>query len=227
MEIYLVRHGQTEFNVANRIQGWCDSPLTELGKIGAMATGEQFAHLGIRFDLAFCSTSLRTRVTAEMILHCAGQADLGVTEIEQLREYHFGEFEGRTGDEIHTRIARERGFASKDQWLEAYRHGAYNMLAETVSQIDGQGTAEREVDFIRRLQYGLQRVIGLSQPDSRVLVVSHGMAIVAILKAINPQAVLYRSLPNASVSLLRFDVFQGLQLVGEAGQAFEYVAQSC
>ena len=31
-DLYLMRHGQTLFNVRRRIQGWCDSPLTELRK---------------------------------------------------------------------------------------------------------------------------------------------------------------------------------------------------
>lgn len=221
MEIYLVRHGQTEFNATNRIQGWCDSPLTDSGEQGAAETGKLFAKHGVVFDIAFCSTSPRTRATAEIILNHAGQKDLSLTEIEQLREYHFGSFEGKLGADIHELVAKKRGFATKEEWLHAYRHGSYNLLAETISQIDSNGTAEREVDFIKRLQFGLQKVIGVSQPDSKVLVVSHGMAIVAILKAIDSQAVLYRSLPNASVSLLRFDVFNGLQLIGQAGHAFE------
>ena len=41
--LYLMRHGQTEFNVAKRVQGRCDSPLTELGRDQARAAGRWLA----------------------------------------------------------------------------------------------------------------------------------------------------------------------------------------
>ena len=39
-DLYLMRHGQTLFNVRRKIQGWCDSPLTELGKQQALKAKE-------------------------------------------------------------------------------------------------------------------------------------------------------------------------------------------
>lgn len=52
-----------------------------------------------------------------------------------------------------------------------------------------------------------------------VLIVSHGMAITALLRSINPQAIAYRSVPNASATLLRYTPSGGLQIIGEAGKA--------
>ena len=48
--LYLVRHGQTVFNVRRKIQGWCDSPLTELGRAQAGVAAEYFRSRGITFD---------------------------------------------------------------------------------------------------------------------------------------------------------------------------------
>ena len=47
-DLYLMRHGQTLFNVRRKIQGWCDSPLTELGKQQALNAKENLK--GISFD---------------------------------------------------------------------------------------------------------------------------------------------------------------------------------
>lgn len=222
MNIYLVRHGQTEFNVSGHLQGWCDSPLTDAGKQGVVATGKQFAQANIRFDAAFCSTSPRTQTTAELILQQVGQPELALQPLSALREYHFGSFEGQYHMDVHRQIARVRGFGDDvAAWIEAYRHGKTHLLAETASQIDPEGRAESERVFLNRLQTGLQQVVGQSAPDATVLVVSHGMTIAAVLKAIAPESTLYQSLPNASVTLLHFDVFKGLQLVGRAGGVFD------
>ena len=51
--IYLVRHGQTLFNVHHKIQGTCDSPLTELGRAQATAVRQYFLKKEIIFDSAF------------------------------------------------------------------------------------------------------------------------------------------------------------------------------
>ena len=56
-------------------------------------------------------------------------------------------------------------------------------------------------------------------PAQNVLIVSHGMAITALLRSINPQAIAYRSVPNASATLLRYTLTGGLQIISEAGKA--------
>ena len=47
-DLYLMRHGQTLFNVRRRIQGWCDSPLTELGKQQALKAKEYLKEVGLK-----------------------------------------------------------------------------------------------------------------------------------------------------------------------------------
>lgn len=221
MNIYLVRHGQTELNAAGQLQGWADSPLTDEGKEVVAQTGRHFAQAGIVFDHAFCSTSARTQTTAEMLLAHAGQPETPVQALANLREYHFGSFEGQDAMALHELIVRECGYADVQAWLDAYRHGTHHLLAQVVSQIDPAQQAENETQFTTRLEAGLQQVIGASRPDDNVLVVSHGMSIAAILKRIDFAATLYKSLPNASVTRLQFDVFGGLRLIGKAGGAFE------
>ena len=87
-ELYLVRHGQTMFNEKRVIQGWCDAPLTELGREQAARIGRYFAFRGITFDAAFTSTLARTQRTIECIV------DMPYERIEGLREWGFGAFEG-------------------------------------------------------------------------------------------------------------------------------------
>ena len=48
--LYLMRHGQTLFNEQKKIQGWCDSPLTELGKEQARAARRYFEENGMDVD---------------------------------------------------------------------------------------------------------------------------------------------------------------------------------
>ena len=59
--LYLMRHGQTLFNKRRKVQGWCDSPLTELGIKQAEAAAKYFKERNIVFDHAYCSTSERAR----------------------------------------------------------------------------------------------------------------------------------------------------------------------
>ena len=56
-DLYLMRHGQTLFNLRRKIQGWCDSPLTDFGIEQAKAAGEYFKE--IELDHLYCSTAER------------------------------------------------------------------------------------------------------------------------------------------------------------------------
>ncbi|HJF29397.1 histidine phosphatase family protein [Ligilactobacillus saerimneri] len=85
-KLYLVRHGQTLFNRLHKTQGWCDSPLTELGKKQARAAGKFLQN--VEFDAAYASTSERTNDTLELI------RDMPYIRLKDLREMSFGTFEG-------------------------------------------------------------------------------------------------------------------------------------
>lgn len=91
-KLYLMRHGQTLFNQMKKIQGWCDSPLTELGIEQAKKAGEFVRSQGIEFDHAYSSSSERAWDTLETAF-----PGLDYRLDKGLKEWNFGKFEG--GDE--------------------------------------------------------------------------------------------------------------------------------
>lgn len=93
--IYLVRHGETEFNVKEIIQGHTDSPLTENGKNQAKTVQEAFKNL--EFSAVFSSDLLRAVHTAEII---SAERKLAVNTQKLLRERHFGKYDGRPAEEF-------------------------------------------------------------------------------------------------------------------------------
>lgn len=65
--LYIMRHGQTLFNIQHKIQGWSDSPLTKKGIQQAKIAGQYFKDNKITFDAAFCSTAERASDTLELV----------------------------------------------------------------------------------------------------------------------------------------------------------------
>ena len=85
---YIIRHGETVFNRKGRIQGWCDSPLTDLGVSQAKQLGKELKN--IPFDVCFCSTSERAIDTANYILE---GRNVKIIPSKKLKEQSFGDFE--------------------------------------------------------------------------------------------------------------------------------------
>lgn len=88
--VYLVRHGQTYFNFYHKVQGRCDSPLTEKGIRQVEKTRDYFKEQGIKFDLAFSSTQERASDTLEII----ADHQMEYSRMKDLREKCYGIFEG-------------------------------------------------------------------------------------------------------------------------------------
>ncbi len=95
-DLYLVRHGQTELNVQNILQGWQDSPLTERGREQALTVRTAFAARGVAFDHVYSSPLGRTRRTAELIVG-AGRS---IEPVDDLREWHLGSLEGTSNHKM-------------------------------------------------------------------------------------------------------------------------------
>ena len=93
MEIYFVRHGQTDWNVAHRIQsgGAAEVDLNATGVAQAETAAEGLARAGLSFDRIYSSPYRRARHTAEIICSCVG----GVPVFDdRLREFEFGDYNG-------------------------------------------------------------------------------------------------------------------------------------
>ncbi|MEQ1732006.1 MAG: histidine phosphatase family protein [Vicinamibacterales bacterium] len=99
-EIFLIRHGETDWNAAGRLQGREDVPLNSNGEAQAHRLAEALHGLGIERILT--SYLSRARRTAEIVATRLAIADLGV--VEGLHERDYGDISGLTPQERTTRF---------------------------------------------------------------------------------------------------------------------------
>lgn len=95
--IYFIRHGQTQWNKEQRMQGWQNSNLTDLGKEQADLLGKKFKRENLQLDLFYSSPSPRALETVNII-----NQSLGVETLEEFgfQEINMGIWEGKTYPEI-------------------------------------------------------------------------------------------------------------------------------
>lgn len=115
LQVYLVRHGETQWNAERRIQGQSDSPLTAHGERQAWQVGERARTLGITHIIA--SDLGRTRRTAEIIAEACG---CGVVTDSRLRELDMGVLEKRHIDSLSE---EEEGW--RRRWSTVRRMAAF------------------------------------------------------------------------------------------------------
>jgi len=99
-KIFLVRHGETEWNRSRRYQGWCDSPLTPRGIAQAEAIGRRLGAMPEAAAAEIVASPLgRARRTAEIIAECLG-CHLPVRFDDRLKEISLGSWDGLHRNEI-------------------------------------------------------------------------------------------------------------------------------
>lgn len=86
-----MRHGETLFNTLKKVQGACDSPLTEKGIEQAKKARNYFQKRQITFDHAYSSTQERASDTLEIVTN-----QMPYTRLKGLKEMNFGSFEGES-----------------------------------------------------------------------------------------------------------------------------------
>lgn len=187
MIIYLMRHGETEWNREGRLQGQSDVPLNALGLDLARKTAAGLRD--VPFDAAFSSPLQRALVTAQIVV---GDRKLPVLTDDRLKEIHFGAGEG-----AHFAAAKEdAGHPLHDFFCRPDRYCPAEG-AETIGQAEA-----RAESFLR------DRLLPLEERCENVLVVAHGALNRCILNVIAgiPEKDFWRiSLPNCAVSLLELD----------------------
>ncbi len=148
-KIYFVRHGQTVWNVENKICGKSDSPLTEKGHAQAVETGKKILEMGIKADMILCSPLSRARDTAQHISEVTG---IPMREEPRLIEQNFGNYEAtaRNGMEFQE---------AKKQFLNRYGDGeSMFQLAQRIYNLLDDLKADGG-DYILVAHNGIARVV--------------------------------------------------------------------
>lgn len=191
LTLYLVRHGETVFNVRDLVQGWVDSPLTPRGVEQARRAADQLRRR--RLVAAYSSTSERCLDTAEVIL--AHHPHLSVVPRRELKELHFGELEALPNEEFLARVDVEAFFASVVSGGEM-----------------GVPGGETGAVYRRRVDAVFAEIVANHPDGGEVLVVSHGVTIATYLSTVGWGTP--GPLANASISVVRVDGAGRARLAG-------------
>ncbi|MCR4955220.1 MAG: histidine phosphatase family protein [Lachnospiraceae bacterium] len=130
--VYFVRHGQTVWNVENKICGATDIELTELGHEQAIETGKRIISLGITADEILYSPLIRAKDTA---LHISEITGIPAREEVRLKEQNFGKFESTPRDGRQFRKAKEHFLSRYDGGESMFQMAQriYNLLDEVTA----------------------------------------------------------------------------------------------
>jgi len=156
LRLYITRHGQTQWNIERRLQGWNDSPLTRIGVKRANDLANRLS--GIDFDYVYTSDQNRAIKTADIVLKDKTTRKI---QLDSLREIGFGSWEGMTLEEIEEKY--EDGF------------NTYLNDPENYHPIEGESIFQ----LFKRVSLALDEI--LKNGGDNVLIVSHGVTIRALL----------------------------------------------
>jgi broad specificity phosphatase PhoE len=152
--LYVVRHGETEWNALDILQGHLNSPLTERGREQARLLGERFRHVDI--DGVFSSDLVRAQRTAEIAFL---ERELAAVTSDLLRERNWGEWDGRPADmfreEARALIEEYQQLTREEQW--GFK---YSDQVESYEEIFGRFMA-----FLRE--------VAIAYPGRNIVVISH------------------------------------------------------
>lgn len=156
--VFLVRHGETQWNTELRVMGQLDIPLNERGRAQARRTAELLAQE--KFSAIYASDLVRAVETAQII---AAPHRIDVITVPQLREARYGLWEGLTRQEVLERFPEE-----------------YQMRRTDPANFRPSGGESRKELYERASRIFSELVA--QHPRQKILIVSHGGTIRAILR---------------------------------------------
>jgi broad specificity phosphatase PhoE len=181
-EIWLVRHGQTDWNVARRYQGHADIPLNQTGIDQADSLAQQ---LSTETFIAIYSSDLsRASETASII---ASRLGLPVSTDRRLREICQGVWEGMSLDEV------------KEKYADDFARGAKDPTSTRAP--GGESVAE----VAARMSEAADEILH-NHPEGKVLLISHGLAVSTLYCLANGISLtqVYRYIPENATPMVIF-----------------------
>ncbi len=165
--LVLLRHGQSEWNLANKFTGFHDVDLTAKGEEEAKAAGAMLKAANIKFDKVFSSTQIRANRTAEIMLNEAGQSELFSEMVRHphLRERDYGDLTG----------------LDKDETREKYGEDQVHIWRRSYEISPPAGECLQDVVENRVRPYFTENIKPLLDDGENILIAAHGNSLRATL----------------------------------------------
>ncbi|PTM21199.1 histidine phosphatase family protein [Lactobacillus sp. PFC-70] len=178
--LYVVRHGQTYFNIYNKLQGWSNSPLTEAGIADAQQAGDRLKT--VPFAAAYCSDTTRAEQTARTIL-AANQSTPTpkLTTSPFFREEFYGYYEGTDMAQAWYLAGAPHGVPTFKDIESKYSIGK---AKDFLKEADPFRQAENNQEYWARVDQGFDLIRqnpGLKDGD-QVLMISHGNTLLSLME---------------------------------------------
>jgi len=190
MFIYLIRHGETKWNIDFKVQGKKDVPLNDKGILQANLLASYFENIDTEntfLDTIYSSNLTRAYETAQII---GKKLDKKVEIVEDFQEINFGVWEGYYWEDIKIEY---KDFLKK--W-EDDKENTPIPEGESYGQVQ------------KRVYKKFKEIISKHQTNSNIIIVSHGVAIkvlIAKILEINIQNLHKFHIDNASISIVEYD----------------------
>lgn len=162
MKLYIIRHGETDWNKTKRLQGKTDVPLNAFGKELAQKTAEGLQD--VSFDLVITSPLMRARETALIIKN---NREIPMIEDARIEEMSFGEYEGM--------CCKGEGFNIPDE--------EFHYFFDAPEKYVPSGDGETFFEFCGRVENFLEDLLSNQDyQESTILIVVHGAVMCAMLR---------------------------------------------
>ncbi len=189
-KLVLLRHGESEWNLAGRFTGWTDVDLSQRGWEEARQAGEILRAEGYTFDTAYTSVLKRSIRTLWLVLEELDLMWLPVYRSWRLNERHYGALQGLNKKET----AEEFGQEQVHQWRRSYdvrppalslddeRHPRFDPRYACLTPEELPSTECLKDTLERVLPYWHQVIAPALRRGERLLIVAHGNSLRAIVK---------------------------------------------
>ena len=204
--LILLRHGQSEWNLANLFTGWVDVDLTELGRSEAERGGKQLASVGVLPTVVHTSLQVRAIRTAELALDAMGRKWVPVRRSWRLNERHYGALQAKNKQETVAQYGADQVMLWRRSFdtppppmpISDPNSGIDERYASLPSDVLPQAECLKDV-IDRMLPYWHDSIVADLRAGHTVLVAAHGNSLRGLVKhldGMSDQAVIDLNIPT-------------------------------